>query len=492
MYKKTNLKKFLIAIIPFIIFVSFPKNASALISNIYVCITTASGGALVTPDGSGHNGKNIIWTNGSNQTWQGTYIGDNQTQIDPGMTGSCYKWDSGGHNPLGQAFNCSTTPNNFTATSANSVDQFSPNVIGDGGSGSYYVQVTNTDGLTEYMGSFTMTWPNCNSSVANCGSCSPKSVNSCGSAGGNQSCQYTLYNSGTNECTVTNFTQDCSISCGAGYTCNSPTNGTCVLSTPLAPGSFSATAEADTNCIGGTTPVIDLSWSASSGATSYDIYRMPPGGSLTTVVKNVDTTVCSGGTCSVKDQGAWGTYTLATHTPYTYKVVAKNASGSSPDSNQASATTAYCDTTPPTSNITGFPAPGVYCYTFTTWGANKTINVTATDPTPPPSPSGVASVRLRLTNTSTSTVIDPPYYNMTAPSGAGQPWTYSLPASKLTAGNNYKLESQAVDNANPPNIQASWSTPANFTYQTTCINPYLKTTGGDVHSNTNIDIRGGP
>lgn len=122
-------------------------------------------------------------------------------------------------------------------------------------------------------------------------------------------------------------------------------NGTLSRTAACGPGAFSLTATPV--CENGDSS-INLSWGASAGATSYDIYR---NGSLYT---NVTTTSFA------------NTY-ITTGTAYTYYVTAKNASGSINNSNGVLSRTANCN-------------PGAFSVTTTAVcsGSTSAINVTWT------------------------------------------------------------------------------------------------------------------
>jgi fibronectin type 3 domain-containing protein len=76
---------------------------------------------------------------------------------------------------------------------------------------------------------------------------------------------------------------------------------------------------------------VSLSWSASSGATSYNVMRGTANGGPYTTISSPTTT-------SYSDTG------LTNATTYYYVVTAANANGASGDSNQASATPAAAGT----------------------------------------------------------------------------------------------------------------------------------------------------
>jgi hypothetical protein len=128
---------------------------------------------------------------------------------------------------------------------------------------------------------------------------------------------------------------------------NAPANG----GVPAAPTGLTATAG---------NHQVALSWTASTGATSYSVYRgTAAGGESGTAIGTVTTT-------SYTDTG------LTNGTTYYYKVAAVNASGTSAKSNEASAMP-LCS--PATLTITSSPAPGTYsACTSITVNPGVTIN----------------------------------------------------------------------------------------------------------------------
>ncbi len=114
------------------------------------------------------------------------------------------------------------------------------------------------------------------------------------------------------------------------------TNATGCTIAPAAPTSLTATAG---------NVQVSLSWTASSGAASYNVKRSTAnGGPYTAVATSVTAT-------SYTDTG------LVNGTTYYYVVTAVNANGESGNSNQASATPTAPDTTPPTAPTLTSVAP---------------------------------------------------------------------------------------------------------------------------------------
>ena len=102
--------------------------------------------------------------------------------------------------------------------------------------------------------------------------------------------------------------------------------GSTSVTAPAAPTGLTATAASSSE--------IDLSWAASSGATSYKVERSPDQATWTEIATGVTST-------TFQNTG------LAASTTYYYRVRATNSAGDSPYSNTASATTAAPSVQPP-------------------------------------------------------------------------------------------------------------------------------------------------
>ena len=88
------------------------------------------------------------------------------------------------------------------------------------------------------------------------------------------------------------------------------------------PGAFTLNA-ASTSC-SGVSSQVQLTWTASTGATSYDVYRTPGGAPYATGVNS-----------------GWTDTSVTPGTSYTYFIRAKNAGGTT-DSNTINPTALYC------------------------------------------------------------------------------------------------------------------------------------------------------
>ncbi len=160
----------------------------------------------------------------------------------------------------------------------------------------------------------------------------------------------TLYFSGLSSSTLSFLNTGSNVVAGATYTYfvrarnaagSSDSNALqATANCDSSPGAFTLTS-ANVSC-NGTLPQITLNWTASSGATSYDLYRngtlyspsIPPG------------------TLSFLNTGA----NVVSGTTYSYFVRAKNGVGST-DSNTRQATAPGCNTADPTAISPGSPSP---------------------------------------------------------------------------------------------------------------------------------------
>ncbi|MBI2595957.1 hypothetical protein HYW46_04460 [Candidatus Daviesbacteria bacterium] len=256
---------------------------------------------------------------------------------------------------------------------------------------------------------------------------------------------------------------------------------------------------ATANCMGDT-PKVDLSWTQNAAATEYRIYRSD---APTTVLHTTDAAEFASRT--------WTDTTVARNTVYGYTVAPYNPTdGELPqskwysvvtnqplDANDGTNKTPWCDNTPPVADF-NFIFSADQCFTPLTWPATppQPIQATATD-----SASLVKSVTFRLSQC-TSPDCSTTSSNAEYPASQPDPITYPNLWEKTFNGtgdlNNppfggvgykYKLELQA-ENYN--NKVLDWTAPRLFRYANSCVADWIQTTGGDVHSNTNIDTVGGP
>lgn len=161
-------------------------------------------------------------------------------------------------------------------------------------------------------------------------------------------------------------------------------------SAPSTPAGFSGTAPS--------TSQINLSWSAVSGATSYDIYRSATSGGTFTRLGS-EPTVSSGSTTTYSDTG------LAEGTTYYYKITALNDSGESAASSAA-----------PVGTIQGSTGSG---------SGGKASSPTTTTVTTP-----VASMTATVTTTQTTTISTPDLKEGDLVRAEGDPKVYVLRGGK--------------------------------------------------------------
>ncbi|MFA6096167.1 MAG: Ig-like domain-containing protein [Candidatus Paceibacterota bacterium] len=150
-----------------------------------------------------------------------------------------------------------------------------------------------------------------------------------------------------------------------------PTSST--TGAPSTPSGLSATAASSSS--------INLSWTVTSGATSYDIYRSASSGGTFARIGS-EPTVSSGSTTSYTDTG------LSASTPYYYKITALNSSGESLPSSEVTATTSAAAAP---AGGGGVSAPAITAVTgasisvaggaASTAGAAVTLTLTATNAT---------------------------------------------------------------------------------------------------------------
>ena len=120
-------------------------------------------------------------------------------------------------------------------------------------------------------------------------------------------------------------------SSSASNTAHAMTNQ-CTPTTPAAPTGLTATPYSQTQIV--------LSWTASTGATSYTLSRTGYG------------VIYTGGLTSFSNTG------LTVNTSYSYTVTASNTGGTSASSTPASATTNACVVVPSSPSISATPVPG--------------------------------------------------------------------------------------------------------------------------------------
>lgn len=170
---------------------------------------------------------------------------------------------------------------------------------------------------------------------------------------------------------------------------------------------------------------------------------------------------------------------LIAGTEYSYLIVANGPNGTSSSLTLPEAAT-NCS-----APIVTSPSLYLSCYTPATWVAQppQPISVVATDE------SGVASVNLLLTELGGQSTS---FSATNTPSGSSN-WQYNFnpPPPQLVLGRNYRLEATATDSDSPPNTSTPYLL-GEFSYSNSCLLPWIRTFGGDVHSNGTINTPGGP
>jgi len=248
------------------------------------------------------------------------------------------------------------------------------------------------------------------------------------------------------------------------------------------PGPFNQNPPVAGPCTAGAS-YVDLSWNASARVTPtgnplgdrYEVYRhTSPTGTFTYV-----TTLATGAT-SYRDTAP------ACSTTYYYYIAAYNPTNPPAQTPTTTITTpGPPDTTNPTSSIS---FTGGSCYTSATWPSP--IVASAADNI------GVTFVDFQLVQNGTPLAIE----SATFASGTPQagfwnininPATHVPPFSTTPPNNSYTLSVRSRDGAG--NTSGWQPLPApSFTYAASCANPWIQTTGGDVHSNKEIITPGGP
>ena len=236
------------------------------------------------------------------------------------------------------------------------------------------------------------------------------------------------------------------------------------------------TLYAPASACNGISPYMDLSWSTSTNATYYKVYRSDLGfiGGQISSLSYRDTNVVSG-------------------TSYYYYIYAYNSSGNSASASAPSSTTAViCDTSPPSVHI-NWNNPST-CFTPLYWKSNLVQPITlhvddlhdsAGNVVPS---SGILSVYVRLHSVEAQSDSQTYSANLTTANPDGS-FEYSLPnpfqpdyLQSTPAPRDYLLTAYATDNAgNEGNSQS-----IQFKYDDVCTVPHIQTQNGDVHSQTSV------
>lgn len=251
---------------------------------------------------------------------------------------------------------------------------------------------------------------------------------------------------------------------------------------PPPPKPYAFTVDPPTSDCIGPNPYVNLTWGNSSNASRYQIYRSDYGwvsGNITSPRNFTDNNVVSGNN-------------------YNYIVYAYNNSGSTSINAPSLITAKTCDITTPTVHINWTNSS--VCFTPAYWKSSyvQPISIHVDDVHDSTGKSvvssGISSVYAILHSVESGA--DSPQYSATvSQNNSDGSFEYQLPnpfqppfLNTIPAPRNYILTSFATDNAshtgNSQGIQ--------FRYDNACTSPYLKTQGGDVHSNTSIKISGGP
>ncbi len=218
----------------------------------------------------------------------------------------------------------------------------------------------------------------------------------------------------------------------------------------------------------GSSPIVQLSW---SGPQASGIIGQ----------NNLFTSTLNYQLLSTQTTSSYSdTQNLIPGTAYSYQVIALGPNGTSSGISPA---TPARDCQAPIVSLNSFlPA----CFTPNSWSNAQPIKVTASDES-----SGVASVNIRRINLTNNTSSS--FAAANNPLGPSI-WEYDFRpppvTDQLTLDNKYRLEATATDNDTPPKTSAPYLL-GEFDYST-CLGPWIQTTGGDVHSNIEIYTPGGP
>ena len=244
-----------------------------------------------------------------------------------------------------------------------------------------------------------------------------------------------------------------------------------VLVTPPSPGPFDMNPPT-TSC-SGSFPRISVSWTASTNATSYDVYRNVNGGSyffVTNVVGSpyLDTSVTTGSS-------------------YRYYAVARN--GTAPPTQSNTTTTAVvapaCASPSPSPSVSPSPSPlppTVNLLVDTQLdGSGGSISITA---------GSSHNLTWSSTNATSCSASAIPVSGTWTGSKAVNNGAGESTGALNSPPSSYSFRIDCFNASYPSCITANCSDTVNLNLPATL--PWLKTTGGDVHTNTTITAPGGP
>ncbi|MBI4040098.1 hypothetical protein HY389_01955 [Candidatus Daviesbacteria bacterium] len=282
----------------------------------------------------------------------------------------------------------------------------------------------------------------------------------------------TGYTTGYTACTNSTNCHNNPPTDGSAVNINCPAGGYVDLwwhYTAQAPTPGSVTLNASSACVGGSpgvngSPVVNLSWSQSPPQT--DTYTFVTNSSM-----SPNTFI---NTYSAADNS------VAPGSNYNYYISAYQSGFPVPNtsSNIVGVTTPWCDNSPPSAQVETVTNGSCYSPAGNPQLPNP-IQVLATDTL-----SGVKRVSWSLTSSQGQVVAQGNAVLVSGSANAGY-WNISLTPPGI---DTYLLSATAYDNDN--NISAPST--ISFSYANFCGKPYIQTNQGDVHSNQNINIPGGP